>query len=612
MSVAGWLEARAADDGAGLRSADDGRSWTWREVVAECAVRAAWMARQARADRPVHVGVLLDNVPELVFLLGGAALSGAVVVALNPTRSAAELADDAERADCDLIVTQAGHAARAAALAQLLEDRCANQNADRGANQNADRGEDRRMDRDENRRSDGGGDRRTDRAEDHRTDRGEDPRPDHRADRRRERIPVHDIDGDEYRTLFKGFEDAPLPDTSAIGPGTLLMLIFTSGTSGRPRAVRVTHRKVVVPGENLAGRMLDAGSVVYCPMPLFHSGAVMAAYAPALAAGAELVLRARFSASGVLPDVREHGCTYMHYVGKALSYVLATPPGEDDRDNPLRFAFGNEAAPLEQKAFGERFGCVVVDGYGSTETAIALSADPKGPPGALGRLTEGIAILDPATGEPCPPARFDDVGRLLNGDEAIGELVNTAGLGLFDGYYNEDAPDRLRDGMFWSGDHAYADADGYVFFAGRSADRLRVDGENFGAAQVERVLAELPGVRQLAVYGVPDAASGDQVMLALAADDFDPEAFAAYLRGRADLSPKWPPRYVRVARELPATASNKILKRRLAGDGWRTDDPVWWRPGRDLAYRRMTADDAARLRTEFERRGRLHLLEGSG
>ncbi|TDC57587.1 acyl-CoA synthetase [Actinomadura sp. KC345] len=542
MSVAALLEARADDDRPGLRSADDGRSWTWREVVAECASRAAWMADRRVQGRPVHVGVLLDNTPELVFLLGGAALSGSVAVALNPTRSAAELAGDAERADCDLVLTQPRYARTAAELG----------------------------------------------------------------------LPVRDVEGDEYRTSLAPFAGSPLPDTSDLGDATLLMLIFTSGTSGRPRAVRVTHRKVRVPGVMLAERMLSAESVVYCPMPLFHSGAVMAAYAPALAAGAELVLRGRFSASAFLPDVRAHGCTYLHYVGKALSYVLATPRREDDADNPVQFAFGNEAAPLEQKTFGERFGCFVIDGYGSTETAISLVPDPFGPDGAIGRLADGVAILDPATGRPCPPAVLDEAGRLVNGDEAIGELVGTGDLGLFDGYYKEDAPDRLRDGMYWSGDFAYADADGYVFFAGRDADRLRVDGENFGAAQVERVLAELPGVRQLAVYGVPDAASGDQVMLAIAADGFDPEAFAGYLRGRADLSPKWPPRYVRVARELPATASNKILKRRLVKDGWRTDDPVWWRPGRDLDYRPMTAEDAARIRSEFERSGRLHLLEGSG
>jgi fatty-acyl-CoA synthase len=384
------------------------------------------------------------------------------------------------------------------------------------------------------------------------------------------------------------------------------MLIFTSGTSGRPRAVRVTHRKVVVPGTVLAGRLLRPEDVVYCPMPLFHSGAVMAAYAPALVAGAQLVLRARFSASGTLPDIRRYGCTYLHYVGKALSYVLATPERADDADNPLRVAFGNEAAPLEQKRFSERFGCAVVDGYGSTETAIALSPDPAGPPGALGRLGDGVKILDSATGRECPPARLDAHGRVTNGDEAIGELVNTRGLGLFDGYYNERADDRLRDGMFWSGDLAYRNEDGFVFFAGRDADRLRVDGENFGAAQVERVLGELPGVETLAVYGVPDVAAGDQVMVALVGA-FDPGRFAAFLRERADLSPKWTPRYVRVAESLPSTASNKIVKRGLATDAWSTADPVWWRPGREIRFRRMTAEDVDRLRAEFESRGRGHL-----
>ncbi|MCP2339967.1 fatty-acyl-CoA synthase [Actinomadura rupiterrae] len=550
MTVAELLAARADDDRPGLSCADDGRRWSWREVVAESAARAAWMAARRPGERPLHVGVLLDNVPELVFLLCGAAMSGNVVVALNPTRGAAELPGDACRADCDLVVHQPEYAPLAQRTAVRTEGF---------------------------------------------------------ADRTREVVSL-----EEHERAVAEFAGV-LPPKADVDATTLMMLIFTSGTSGRPRAVRVTHRKVVVPGENLAGRLLKPEDVVYCPMPLFHSGAIMAAFAPALAAGAELVVRSRFSASGLLPDVRAHRCTYLHYVGKALSYVVATPARPDDADNPLKIAFGNEAAPLEQKGFADRFGCFVIDAYGSTETAISFSPDPFGPPGAMGKLTPGIQVLDPETGEECPPARFDETGRLTNPDEAIGELVNTTGEGLFDGYYNEDAPDRLRDGMFWSGDHAYRDEDGYVFFAGRAADRLRVDGENFGAVQVERVLAAFPGVRQLAVFGVPDAASGDQVMAALVTDTggFDPDAFAAFLKGRDDLGPKGTPRYVRVARELPATPSNKILKRALARDGWRTDDPVWWRPGRDLAYRRMTAEDAASLAAEFGRRGRRHLLEGS-
>lgn len=531
MTVADLLLARAGDDRPGLRGEEG--EWSWREVVAECAARAAWMRSLASGDR-LHLGVLSDNTPEMVFLLGGAALSGTVLVALNTSRSPAEIEGDAARADCDLVVVDPAYRDLAAGL------------------------------------------------------------------------------GEHVLTDDLSLPPAP-PERADVGPETLLMLIFTSGTSGTPRAVRITHRKVTVPGENLAARMLTPDDVVYCPMPLFHSGAIMAAYAPALAAGATLALRRRFSASGTLPDIRKYGCTYMQYVGKALSYVLATEPRADDRDNPLRIAFGNEAAPAEQRAFAERFGCFVVDAYGSTETAISFSPDPAGPRGALGRLPEGVAILDPETGVECPVARFDADGRLANADEAVGELVNTRGSGLFEGYYNDADGDaeRMRGGMYWSGDYAYADEAGYVFFAGRSVDWIRVDGENFGAVQVERVLSGLPGVREIAVYGVPDAAAGDQVMVALVGA-FDPAGFVGFLEGRRDLSPKWIPRYVRICSELPTTPSNKVLKRRLAAEGWLCGDPVWWRPGREISYRLMNADDQARVRLDFERRGRLNLLEGMG
>lgn len=522
-TVADALCARAADgDRPGLRCQDE--VWSWAEVAAECGRRAAWMSAR-RSDRPLHVGVLLDNVPEFVFLIGGAALSGSVIVALNTTRTVDELIADVSRTDCDVIVTEARHVETAARLGIPIAESTLDEPVEPSANE-------------------------------------------------------------------------PVEPERLVTPDTLLMLIFTSGTSGEPRAVRITHRKLMIPGESLASRLLTGDDVVYCPMPLFHSGALMAAFAPALASGAQLVLRRRFSASGTLADIRRHGCTYFQYVGKALSYVLATPPGADDRDNPLRIAFGNEAAPLEQRGFAERFGCVVIDGYGSTETAITFSPDPHGPPGALGRLTDGIRIIDPETGRECPPARLDDEGQVTN--DAVGELVNTKGRGLFDGYYGEPAP---SSSSYHSGDFAYADENGYVFFVGRSLDRLRVDGENFGAAQVERALAAaLEGVERLAVYRVPDAASGDQVMAALVVTStFRSESLNTLV---GVMNPKWVPRYVRIARDLPLTASNKILKRRLAAEAWHTDDPIWWRPGRDLTYRPMTPDDLARLRTEFELSGR--------
>src|SRR5690606_29134692 len=310
---------------------------------------------------------------------------------------------------------------------------------------------------------------------------------------------------------------------------------------------------------------------VYCPMPLFHSGAVLAAVAPALASGAAIALRRRSSASALLGDVRRYGCTYLHYVGKALSYAAATEPHPDDADNPLRVAFGNEAPPEARRRFAERFGCRVVDAYGSSENAIAIRPSPGGPPGALGRLPPDVAILDPATGAPCPPG-------------AVGELVNTAGTGLFEGYYGDppDGSERVRGGRFHSGDLAYQDAGGWVFFAGREPDRLRVDGENLAAGPIEELLRGHPPIADAAVYPVPDPQAGDRVMAALVPAEgarFDPADFAAFLAGRTDLGAKWAPHYLRIVPELPITASHKVLKRRLSDEGTDCADPVWERRG---------------------------------
>ncbi|NUR86811.1 MAG: AMP-binding protein [Nonomuraea sp.] len=530
QTLADLLLARADDDRPGLMF--EGALWSWREHVVRCRAAGAWLSGRGTG---LHVGVLGENVPELVFLLGGAALDGHVVVALNPTRSADELIRDARATDVDLLLWDVPFAGVARPVAEAL-----------------------------------------------------------------------------------GLESLPLSVVSSLGsagtsdpagPGDLVMLIFTSGTSGRPRAVRITQRKIAVPGTSLAA-MLTPDDVVYCSMPLFHSGALMAAYAPAVASGAALVLRRRFSASGLLPDLRRYGATYLHYVGKALSYVLATPARPDDADNPLRLAFGNEGSAVATRRFGERFGCHVIDAFGSTETAISFTPDPGGPPGSLGRLGAGVDILDPFTGRRCPPARIEE-GRLLNPDEAVGELVNTSGLGLFEGYYNDPEADaeRVRDGAFWSGDLAYADSDGYVFFAGRGTERLRVDGENLAVAPVEAALREFAGVVEAAVYPVPDAAAGDQVMAALVLDrPFDPGEFAAFLGARRDLGAKSLPRYIRISRELPLTPSHKVIKRLLAKEAWRTEDPVWWRSPTGL--RPLTGVDVKAIEDEFELHGRHHLLEG--
>jgi fatty-acyl-CoA synthase len=379
-------------------------------------------------------------------------------------------------------------------------------------------------------------------------------------------VPFVDVESPSWATELAAHRGVPVSFADA-EPDDLYMLIFTSGTSGEPKAVRVTNDKVAFPGRMLAARFgLGPKDTAYLSMPLFHSNAVMAGWAVAAAAGASIALRRKFSASQFIPDVRRYGATYANYVGKPLSYVLATPPRADDADNPLVFLYGNEGAPRDLVRFAARFDVTVVDGFGSTEGGIAIARTPDTPDGSLGPLTDEVAILDVDTGRPCPPGE-------------VGELVNPKGRGWFRGYYGDAGAEaeRMAGGVYHSGDLAYRDEAGYVYFAGRLGDWMRVDGENLGTAPIERILLRHPDVVEAAVYPIPDPAVGDQVMAALVLNsraDFDGDAFERFLAEQPDLGPKQWPAYVRISAELPRTETFKVLKRQLSAEATDCVDTV--------------------------------------
>ncbi|MFF7449159.1 MULTISPECIES: AMP-binding protein [unclassified Streptomyces] len=401
--------------------------------------------------------------------------------------------------------------------------------------------------------------------------------------------------GEEYDALIAPYAGAR-PDAAEASPRDRLLLYFTSGSTGAPKAAICTQGRLAAAGRSLAGQFgVRPDDVHYVCMPMFHGNAVIADWAPALAAGAGVALRRRFSASGFLADVRRYGATYFTYVGRAVQYVLATEERADDRDNPLRMGFGTEAGAADAAAFERRFGVRLVEGYGSSEGGAAVQWSPGTPAGAVGRAGPGLVVLDPRTRAECPAAVFDGAGRLLNGDEAIGELVNQ-GPNPFEGYWRNPAAEaeRRRDGWYWTGDLFCRDADGYLYFAGRTDDRLRVDGENLAAAMIENILARYEGAHAVAVYAVPDPVTGDQVMAALAGT-FDPETFTAFLTAQPDLGTKMAPRFVRVVKRMPVTATNKIHRALLRREALHCPDPLWWRPPGEQTYRILTTQDIETL-----------------
>ncbi len=513
------LRERRGQDTPALKYGD--RVWTWREHLAEAAATAAALIGVADPGRPLHVGTLLGNTPEMLTAMASAALGGYVLCGINDTRRGAALARDILHANCQILLTDQAHR-------ELLDGL---------------------------------------------------------------ELPgvlVFDVSGESWLTLLGSA--GPLVPFHEVAPTDTFMMIFTSGTSGEPKAVQVTHLTVLFAGTTLIERFeVGASDVCYLSMPLFHSNALLAGWSVAVGSGAAMA-PATFSASRLLADLRRYEATFMNYVGKPLAYVLATPERPDDHDNPLRVAFGNEASDRDIAEFSRRFDCTVWDGFGSTEGAIIITREDGCPPGSLGRGFPGVSIYNPETLTECPVAVFDEDGALTNPDEAIGELVNTTGAGLFAGYYNDpQATDaRLRHRMFWSGDLAYRDADGWIYFAGRSGDWLRVDGENMTTAPIERILLRSAPISHVAVYAVPDEHAGDQVMAAVVLAEnaqLTPEEFGQFLAAQPDLSPKAWPRYVWLTDRLPTTATNKILKRELTARGTTPGSGVLWaRNGQSRTY----------------------------
>lgn len=546
-TVAELVQRQWGDHRPGLRHEDTVLSH--HQVASGAAARAALLADLLPAGSEPHLGVLLDNTPEFPLWLSAAALAGAAVAGINPTRRGAELARDITHTECRVLITE------------------------------------------------------------------------------RSRLPLLDglelpgvrvlvTDTEAYAALLAPYAGAEPGDTviARPGPGTRMLLYFTSGSTGAPKAALCTQGRLAAAGHSLVEHFgTGREDVHYICMPMFHGNAVIADWAPALAGGAAVALRRRFSASAFLSDVRAHGATYFTYVGRAVQYLLATPERPDDRQHPLRIGFGTEAGAVDAARFRERFGVRLVEGYGSSEGGAAIQRTPDTPPGAIGRAADrdDLAVVDPVTGRERVAAVFDEGGKLLNGAAAIGELVNR-GRTPFEGYWRNEEADaaRVRGGWYWTGDLFFRDPDGFLYFAGRTEDRLRVDSENLAAAMIENILARWADAAAVAVYAVPDPVAGDQVMAALALREgarFDPAAFAAFLRDQPDLGTKMAPRFVRIVPTMPVTATNKVHRVGLRLEGFRAGADVWCRD-REGAYVPFGEKQLTALTVEFEEHGRAGLL----
>jgi fatty-acyl-CoA synthase len=417
-----------------------------------------------------------------------------------------------------------------------------------------------------------------------------------------------------------------------------VLVIFTSGTTGMPKAVACSHLKLIGAGTVVQSAIhLSKEDRGYICMPLFHSNSWYIGVLAIMIAGASFVLKRRFSASAFETDILKYGVTFMNYVGQPLHYVIAALEKKygdsvavemalaNHPQNRFRIAYGNGASTVDRQKCLRYLGMEhIYEIYGSTEAVITTVNKPGDPIDSVGKVDDSIAILN-EVGEPCEPAQIGNDGKILNYDRAVGEITKKIeGDSLrFDGYFaNEKATkEKFRDGIYHSGDLGHIrviNGKRYLFFNGRTDDWIRKDGENFSADNVATYTSKMPSVKQTVAFGAPCEVSDEKVMAVIELDTdhaFDPKAcFAWYKKQQAEggMDPKWMPDYIRIVDSFHITSTQKILVRPYKSEHFNLErNPqmvIYFRKRGDTEYRRFTKPDFDELKKSFVDAGRQGLL----
>ena len=352
-------------------------------------------------------------------------------------------------------------------------------------------------------------------------------------------------------------EIAELPP---VAPTDISMLQYTSGTTGNPKGVQVTHQMYVSAGQGFAlWTQATPDDRFFTCLPYFHANAQYYSTMGTLAAGATLVVQDRFSASRFWDQVREARATVVNFIGMMMPVLSKNDPQPDDRNNTVRLFYGSPAFSPEFLAeFEQRFGTDIIVGFGMTETCYGTIETIRGErrPNSSGQprqhpdsgFENAVRIVDDA-GDPVP-----------NGQPGEITIRNPATMA---GYWRNDAETSasLRDGWLFTGDLGWLDDDNYLYFVDRKKDVIRRRGENISSQEVEDVIKSHESVLDCAIIAVPSELGEDEVK--------------AYITPRPGASPQpedviyWcadrlayfkVPRYIEIRDELPRTPSLRVRK----------------------------------------------------
>ncbi|MBI3451835.1 MAG: AMP-binding protein [Rhodospirillales bacterium] len=356
-------------------------------------------------------------------------------------------------------------------------------------------------------------------------------------------------------------------------------IMYTSGTTGRPKGVLVTHRMMRIAGEGVSlVAEARAGDTFFVWEPLYHIGGAQLIVLP-LIRNVRLAFVERFSASRFWQQAKDSSATHIHYLGGILPILLKRPPTPLDRTHGVRIAWGGGCPKDLWQRFEERFGVRIRECYGMTEASSITTYNDAGIIGSVGRPVPWFSIeLVGADGR---PVKRGDRGEII-------VRTNRPGA-IFEGYFRDrEATARtLKGGALHTGDSGSFNGADALVFHGRMTDSVRCKGENVSAWEVERVAAGHPDIEDCAMIGVIADVGEQDIKLfvkAKAGADIDPPGLSAWLGER--LAPYQNPRYIKIIEEFERTPSQRIIKRRLSS---RLDD-CWDRLG-ETAVRRMPSND---------------------
>jgi crotonobetaine/carnitine-CoA ligase len=355
---------------------------------------------------------------------------------------------------------------------------------------------------------------------------------------------------------------------TVVSADTFAVVIYTSGTTGRPKGVLHSHRNYVLSAEAFVERMhLQPTDRLLSVFPFFHANALFYSLGGAIAAGAEMITTARFSASKFWHVAAECGATQFNILA-ALGTILGNRPrSEFNPQHTIRKIYGGPISAATVQVFQQEFNVpILIEGYGMSEIP-AASSNPFLGPHKIGII--GKPCVHPRfKGRPFTELRIEDEEGVVLPPGRVGEITVRTPV-MFKGYLND--PDQsaaaLRNGWLLTGDLGCMDEDGYTYFVARKKDIIRRRGENISGAELDRVLSSHPAIEEAATIGVPSELGEEEILaLLVAKNDGRPSELEIANWCRTRLAAMKVPRYVLYVSELPHTPTHRIAKHVLKQD----------------------------------------------